>query len=194
MSFVHPWALLLVPLPLCWVVYTWSAAAQHTRLMLKVLSLSVIFLALAEPTMTMPETKTGLVVLVDTSRSLTPDDLARASSLVRGIERGKHGNWMKIVPFAAGPRDLDNEDVKNGIHFVPASNRFGDATNFEAALTSSMLAVPSGFIPRLLLISDGNENQGSTARAIAELQRLHVPVDTISLSGRSNAALRLESL
>ena len=101
---------------------------------------------------------------------------------------------MKIVPFAAAVRDLDKEEVQNGVHFVPASNELGNATNFEAALTSGMSAVPGGYIPRLVLISDGNENQGSTARAIAELERLHVPVDTIPLTGRSGMALRLESL
>ncbi len=57
-----------------------------------------------------------------------------------------------------------------------------------------MSAIPSGHIPRLVLMSDGNENEGSAARAIAELQRLHVPVDTIPLAGRRNTGLRLQSL
>jgi Ca-activated chloride channel homolog len=194
MSFVHPWALPLILLPLGWAAYAWSGTARRSTLLLKALSFCAIFLALAEPTLTLPETKTGLVVLVDTSKSVTPEDLSHASSVVRSIENRRGGNWMKIVPFAATVRNLDKQEVERGVHFLPASNELGNATNFEAALTSSMSAVPAGYIPRVALISDGNENQGSTARAVAELERLHVPVDTIPLTGRSSMTLRLESL
>ncbi|MGA8029793.1 MAG: VWA domain-containing protein, partial [Bryobacteraceae bacterium] len=156
---------------------------------LKALSFAAILLAIAEPVITLPETKTGAVVLVDTSASITRADLARASSIIAQIERHKHANWMKIVPFASFP-----QDVPGGAHLVQTSDESSKGTNLEAALTGSMSAIPSGHIPRLVLISDGNENEGSAARAIAELQRLEVPVDTIPLAGRPNIGLRLESL
>ncbi|HEY6987601.1 MAG TPA: vWA domain-containing protein, partial [Bryobacteraceae bacterium] len=194
MSFVHPWVLPLILVPLGWAAYAWGTAARRETLLLKAFSFCAILLALAEPTLTLPQTKTGLVVLVDTSKSITPGDLSHASSLVRLIESDRGGNWVKIVPFAAAVRNLEKREIERGVHLVPASNELAGATNFEAALTSSISAVPAGYIPRIALISDGNENQGSTARAVAELERLHVPVDTIPLTGRSSMALRLESL
>jgi Mg-chelatase subunit ChlD len=142
----------------------------------------------------MPRSKTGAVVLVDTSGSITQDDLARASRLITEIERAKRGNWMKVVPFAERTRNVTAAEVSGGVHLVHTSGEAGGATNLETALTDSMAAIPSGYIPRLVLISDGNENEGSAARAIAELQTLHVPVDTIPLAGRSSNNLRLESL
>jgi len=57
-----------------------------------------------------------------------------------------------------------------------------------------MAAVPAGYIPRLVLISDGNENEGSSARAVEQMRRLQVPVDTIALHGRPTTDLRLDSL
>jgi uncharacterized membrane protein/uncharacterized protein YegL len=194
MTFVHGWALFLAPLPLLWVAYSWRATARRLTLFLKGLSLVTIALALAEPTVILPQIKTGVVVLVDTSKSISADDLTRASSIVSEIVGGKHGNWVKVVPFAARTRALEAAEISRGVHLVPTSGQLGDSTDFEAALTASMAAIPTGYIPRLVLISDGNENQGSTARAIAELQRLQVPVDTISLVGRPATALRLESL
>ncbi len=194
MTFVHVWVLLLVPLPLLWIAYSWRTATRHFRLVLKGLSFAAILLALAEPVITMPETKTGAVILVDTSSSITRDDLARASSIVSQIERHKHGNWVKVVPFASRTRGLLPQELSTGFQLVQTSNEAGNGTNLEVALTDSMSAIPNGHIPRLVLISDGNENEGSTARAIAELQRLHVPVDTIPLAGRPNTGLRLESL
>ncbi len=194
MTFVHLWVLLLVPLPLLWMAWCWRSSTRHFTLLLKTLSFAAILTALAEPTVTMPETKTGAVVLVDTSSSITRDDLAHASSIVAQMERHKRGNWMKVVPFASQTRGLLPEEVSGGFRLITTANETNNGTNLEAALTGSMSAIPSGHIPRLVLISDGNENEGSTARAIAELERLHVPVDTIPLAGRPNTGLRLESL
>ncbi len=194
MTIVHPWVLLLVWVPLAWVVWAWRSSASHLGLLLKGLSFALILAALAEPTITMPETKTGAVVLVDTSSSITRDDLSRASSLVAQMERHKHGNWMKVVPFASETRSLLPQEVASGVRLVPTANETGNGTNLETALTSSMSAIPAGHIPRVVLISDGNANEGSTARAIAELQRLDVPVDTIPLAGRPNTGLHLQAL
>lgn len=195
MTFVHPWLLLLVFIPIAWITWSWSRSARHANLLLKGLSFAAILCALAEPTMTLPETKTGAVVLVDTSLSITSNDLERASSILNDMERHRHGNWMKIVPFASNTRELLPKEISTGgVRLVPTADQTGSGTNFESALISSMSAIPSGHIPRLVLISDGNQNEGSTARAIAELQQLNVPVDTIPLEGRSTTALRLESI
>ena len=86
MNFVHPWALPLVLLPLGWIGYSWSVTARRSTLLLKALSFCAILLALAEPTLTLPETKTGLVALVDTSKSVTPEDLSHASSLASRLK------------------------------------------------------------------------------------------------------------
>jgi len=194
MSFVHPSLLLLLLLPVLWAASAWGATARRLSLALKGLSFAAIILALAEPVMNLPETKTAAVVLVDTSGSIRRDDLVHASSMVSQMEHHKLGNWMKVLPFASATRALQPREMAGGVHFVPASDEAASGTNLEAALTDSMSAIPNGYLPRLVLISDGNENEGSAARAIAELERLHVPVDTIPLAGRNDAGFRLESL
>ncbi|MGI8960818.1 MAG: VWA domain-containing protein [Bryobacteraceae bacterium] len=194
MTFVHPWMLLLVPLPMLWLAYSWRNVTHHLTLILKALSFAAIFLALAEPTITLPQTKTGVVVLVDTSASITPDDLAHASSIVTDIASHKYRNWMKVVPFARDTRNILPEEVSAGLRLVNTSSGAGNGTDFETALTDSIAMIPPGHVPRVVLISDGNENEGSTPRAIARLQHLHLPVDTIPLSGRPKTGLRLASL
>lgn len=194
MTFVHVWALLLLPVPLLWILWSWRCTYRHPSLILKGLSFASIFLALAEPVITLPETKTGAVILADTSSSISGDDLSRASSTIARIARSKGRNWMKVVPFARDTRDLEREELSRGLHLMNTAGESGTGTDFENALTSSMSAIPAGHLPRLVLISDGNENEGSTPRAIAELQQLHVPVDTIPLPGRPRTGLRLVSL
>jgi Mg-chelatase subunit ChlD len=194
MTFIHPWLLLLALAPLLWAAYAWRETARRLPLVLKAASFCAVLVALAEPTLILPRAKVGVVVLVDTSASITPDDLRRASALVSEIEEERGGQWMKVVPFAAKPRLLASREVAQGVRLLPAASPMGDSTNFEAALESSMSAVPAGYLPRLVLISDGNENEGSSARAIAEMRRLDVPVDTIALAGRASTDLRLDSM
>jgi Ca-activated chloride channel family protein len=191
---VHPWLLLPIIAPVFWVAYGWRDTARRLPLLLKAASFCAALIAFAEPMLTLPRTKVGAVVLVDTSASVTPADLQRASSLVAAMERERGGNWVKVVPFAGQTRLLAGDELAHGIHLKSAASPLGDSTNLEAALESSMSAVPANYIPRLVLISDGNENEGSSARAIAQMRRLQVPVDTIALEGRPSTDLRLDSL
>ena len=119
---------------------------------------------------------------------------ARFFAMVQQIESERGSNWMKVVPFAAKPRLLTANELAKGVHLSTSASPAGDSTNIEAALAGSMAAVPAGYIPRLVLISDGNENEGSSARAIAQMRRLQVPVDTIAIEGRPTTDLRLDSL
>ncbi|MBV8809849.1 MAG: VWA domain-containing protein, partial [Acidobacteriaceae bacterium] len=166
MSFVHPWFLLLSFAPVCWVVYAWSSAARRRELLLKAASFAAILIALSEPTVTMPQTRTGAVVLVDTSRSITRSDLEHASAIASAVVRERGRNWVTVIPFAEESRTPDTAELSNGIHLVQTSGEGGNATNLESALIESVARIPGGYMPRIVLLSDGNENEGSTARAL----------------------------
>jgi uncharacterized membrane protein/uncharacterized protein YegL len=194
MTFAHPLWLLFALAPLLWVAFSWRRTARRLPLSLKAASFAAALIAFSEPTLPLPRTKVGAVVLVDTSASITRADLKRASSLVSQIQSERGSNWMKVVPFAGKPRLLTANELSKGVHLSTSASPAGDSTNIEAALASSMAAAPAGYIPRLVLISDGNENEGSSARAIAQMQRLQVPVDTIAIDGRPTTDLRLDSL
>ncbi|MDQ2774699.1 MAG: VWA domain-containing protein [Acidobacteriota bacterium] len=172
--------------------------AGAARMMTKGLGLAAIGAALFAPRMTFPETKTGTVVLVDVSNSISPENLKHASEFVDQMERHKGRNWMKAIPFASHTRALLPEQTVRGLDLVRVSSRgeatWTDATNLEAALTESMGAMPATYIPRIVLLTDGNENQGSTVRAMAELEELHVPVDTVPLARHSGEDLKLLSV
>jgi len=194
MTVAHSWVLLIVPALLVWAAIWWHAGERRLTLVLKVCSLAAILLALAEPQMRLPETKTGAVILVDTSASIPRDDLARASSIVTAIARHRGRNWMNVVPFAGQTRSLSRAETSSGMHLMQTASEAANATNLEYALVNTMAAIPAGYMPRLILLTDGNENEGSSARAVAELQQLRVPVDTIPLGGRTSSGLRLEAL
>jgi hypothetical protein len=148
MTFIHPWLLLLALAPLFWAAFVWRQTARRLPLLLKAASFSAVLAAFAEPTLTLPRTKVGAVLLVDTSASITRDDLRRASSLISDIESRRDGNWMKVVPFAGRPRPIETREVSQGVRLVSTNSPLGDSTNLEAALASSMSAVPAGRLAR----------------------------------------------
>ena len=105
MTLVHPLWLIFVVLPLAYTLYQWRRTARKAGLLLKMFTMAVIVVALAEPIVTMPETKTGVVVLLDTSASTSDKDLNREASLVSEMSNQVGRNWMRVIPFARRTRE-----------------------------------------------------------------------------------------
>jgi uncharacterized membrane protein len=86
------------------------------------------------------------------------------------------------------------ETSKDGWQLRYTAGAAGRGTDLENAIRDGAAALPAGLVPRLLLISDGNENLGSVARAIWQARQLGLPIDTVALSGRPKPGLRLDSV
>src|SRR5579885_668579 len=193
MTFERSWILFLAWLPLAWAAWEWTRTRRRLALALKALSLAAILLALAQPKLSVQQTKVALVVLVDTSGSISAADLQRASDLTRQMRAAQGRHSMRILPFARDARQLDPGETQQGA-FHSTSGEAGRATDLEAAVRDALASLPAGLVPRLALISDGKENKGSIARAAWQAQQLGIPIDTFALNGRPRPALRLESI
>src|SRR6516225_10624787 len=153
MTFGHPAVLALLILPAAWMLFEWRRTRRTLALILKVLTIAAIILALAEPKLSLPETKMAVAVLVDTSASLSPQDLARESELVDALERGRGRHWIRVLPFARSVRNVNPEEQQRVWHFKYTPGQDGQATDLEAAVRDAVASLPSGLVPRLLLIS-----------------------------------------
>lgn len=193
MIFERAWVLPFLVLPLAWAWFEWRRTRRDVALAIKTLSILAIILALAQPTLTVPETKMAVAVLVDTSASVTPQDLARASKFASAMDNARGRHWIRVLPFARSVRDLvPGED--RGFHLQPTAGETGRATDLESSIDEAISSLPSGLVPRLVLISDGQENSGSITRAAWQAQRLGIPIDTVPMQGRPQPTLRLESV
>ena len=163
-------------------------------LVLKAAGLAAVLIALAEPRLTVHEPKVAAAILVDTSASVTPQDLARASDLATQIEAARGRRWTRVIPFARSARNTAPEERGKAWSLKYTAGDGGHATNLEAALRDAAASLPAGLVPRIVLISDGNENLGSVVRAAWQARQLGIPIDTFSLGGRPKPNLRLESM
>ncbi len=195
MTFEHPWALLLVLVPVAWAAWEWRGSGRRLSLLLKAGAFAAIALALAVPKMTVFESKVAAGILADTSASIPGSDLQNESAYIDRVERARGRNWSHVTPFARGTRGAaKDERVKNHWALRHTAGAPAHSTDLEAAIRDGAAGLPAGMVPRLVLVSDGQENLGSAARAIWQAQQLHIPVDTVPLAGRPKPGLLLDSV
>lgn len=194
MTFERPLALLLLILPLLWAGHEWRKTPRKTALVLKALALIAIAVALAAPRLAISETKVALALLVDTSASVTEQDLARASALATEIERSRGRNWVRVIPFARETRNAAAAEHPNAWALRYTASEAGRGTDLEAGVREAIASLPEGYVPRILVVTDGKENRGSIARAAYQARQLGIPIDTVALSGRPQPNLRIEAV
>ncbi len=145
--------------------------------------------------LTVYESKVAVAMLADTSASVSPADLRAESAFADRLERARGRHWTRIIPFARATRDAAiAEQPKDGWQLHYTAGAGGRGTDLESAIRDGAASLPAGMVPRLLLVSDGNENLGSAARAIWQAQQLGIPIDTVALAGRPKPGLLLESV
>ena len=195
MSFEHPWFLLLMVLPIAWAAWCWKSYTRRVALLLKAGTLAAVLTALAVPRIVIYNSKVAVALLADTSASVTTKDLTFESAFADKAQRARGRHWLKVIPFARGTRNPAPDERVKG-HWalrhtaVPGSH----ATDLEAAIRDGAASLPAGMVPRVLLVSDGNETVGSVARAIWQAQQLGIPVDTVPLAGHPKPGLLLDSV
>ena len=192
MIFERLWALLLLPLPLAWLAWEWRRQTRHAPVLIRTAMLVAVILALSEPVLETRDRKVALAALADTSASITPEDLGRESSLLRQVERARGSNLVTVIPFARAPRSLSAQE--SGFRIARTAGAAGRGTNLESPIREALASLPAGTLHRIVLITDGNENDGAATRAAWQAQQLGVPIDTIALAGRTQPQLQTQAI
>ncbi len=191
MTFVHPWLLPFAVIPLLWLAWRWRETRRKLAFSLKAFSLAAILAALAEPVVIVNSSRVAVAVLADTSLSVTSADLERESAIVRDLDRARGRNLLRVLAFARQPSPETN---LRRIALTHASGSGGTATDIESAVRAAAATAPRGYAPRIVLLSDGRENEGSAARAAWLARDLGIPIDAYPLTGRPRPRLSLDSV
>ena len=186
MTFASPWILWFLIIPVLWSAWEWRRTYRVAGVLLKSLVFMLIIFALAEPRLTTFETKMAVVVLADSSPSIPDEQVEQMRDTIQRIGGLRDDNQVQVFSF--------DGETRSGLPSTERSPAFAAATNLEQTLRAGMAALPHGRVPRMQLISDGNENQGSLERAIHQVQERGIPVSTIALDGRQQPELRLRAL
>jgi len=165
---------------------------QVPSMVLKGAAIAACVLALLEPRLPVSETRQAVGLLIDTSQSIPASSLARASQFASAARARAGRNELRDFPFARAVRPVEAAERAGG-RFYTTAGEPGRATAIEAAIRQAAAALPAGLVPRLVLLSDGMETEGSAARGAQLAASLGIPVDTLILEGRSAPRFRIDS-
>lgn len=207
LELTRPWMLLLA-LPLAGVVVMFyvrslsdfPARQRVVSMVSRLLILGLIVLALAGLTLLRPTNDLFVIFLGDQSLSVGEDANKVGSEFLEQIAKHQSKHMVAELPFASSPGDIkideralflpiekENEDSKPSI--IPESQREG--TDLAAAIETAAGYAPPGYVPRIVLLSDGNQTNGD---AIAAASRSRVPVFTMPLPTRSDPEVQVSAV
>lgn len=193
MSVEALWPLwLLLVLPLLWGS-TWRQRRRHAphRLLaasaLRSLVLCLLVAALMRPALLHPVAAVSVVYALDVSHSIRSEDIEAALRWIDAANARHRAAQTRIVAFADRARLLDTTAQVRALASTieedgasPALDQ--SATDLEQALRLALYGFAPGHARRLVLLSDGNANQGNVWNVLPALRQAGVRLYPVPLA------------
>ncbi|MCE9572754.1 MAG: VWA domain-containing protein [Deltaproteobacteria bacterium] len=138
-----------------------SLLQQVLQSTLRSLLVAGIAVALARPSWITKDDKVATVILVDVSDSVSDKQLAAARSYVADLDKDKGEGDLQVITFAEKPRVVRAND--SGAYELVRHAGAGAGTDIQAAMQLAYGLYPEGHLPRLVIVSDGNQTGGDMA-------------------------------
>src|SRR5437867_9038071 len=157
-------------------------------------------LALMEPAIHRSAAPISVAYLLDVSQSVAPADIQSAIQWIRRTNDSGRPYHARYIPFGEDARVFDSLDRLEAVGVAEGpSDDAGDAihqnaTNIEVAVDNALQNFAPHHLKRLVLITDGNENQGRVLNMVRRLQSENVRVYTMPLEARLSRDVSIESI
>ena len=193
--------LLLLPLALATAALALVIARRpppryRPEMILRFAALAVLVLAIAQPKLRHSAARHDLVVVLDTSASISPADRAvEADWLRRALSTASADAPVAVVGFAGTSVATTLYNPPSARTLVALMRPVGGGTQTDIARALRLAAGIAAPGARLVLLSDGVPTLGDAAGVVAELAERGIAVDVVPLAGRqSDVALTRLSL
>jgi len=188
-DFVKPAWLWLIPL--AWGLTLWlsrksiaglAPGARRWAIGFRLLVIALLVAAMAQPRWKEESESVGVAVVLDVSRSVPQDLQQQAEEWVNEAAEEHKGRQdrLGLVTVADDPivqlllRDRNQALQKTDLGRTEASD-------IAAGVTTSMAIAPTDAALRIVLISDGNETEGSLLRAAQQAKAEGHPIDVLPI-------------
>jgi len=197
LQFDSPWWLLLFPLGAALVILAARRSlaglgpySNAVAITLRLLALLLASAALAEPSYRLTSKGITVIVVSDVSRSVPP--------AVHSVFQQFLGTAVQSAPPEAGLALVTTAEEPR-VQLLPtrsitAQDRFAadflgtnfetgptEGTNLEQAIRLALAIKPEDTAARIMLVSDGNETDGSLLAAAESLKSAGVPLDVVAI-------------
>jgi len=206
LELTRPWWLLgLAALPV-FVYYFYRSLVDFTRwqrtlsLAVRALIAVLLVLALAGLNLLRPTREQFVVFAVDRSLSVGDEGAKAADAFVTRAAAAAGRNRYAVLPFASEPgalqpggRDKPAPAKTDAATTDKADDEGRKGTDIAATLEVAAAAIPPFYVPKIVLLSDGNATSGETLKAAMALQG-RVEVSTVPLPARTDPEVQLSAV
>ena len=201
----HPAALwLLAALPLVWLALpvsrtTFNRRQRWLQAVVRSLLLAALAVAIARPAISSVSSRQSIVYAVDVSHSISSAAIEAAARKIDALNASLQPAHTSVVAFGRSTAVLENTSALRRLAQLDPAAAAGAVvdragTDLEQAINAARAELVPGYVPRLVLFSDGRATAGSTEAALAGLIAAHVPLSVEPLAVRSLADTWIDSL
>ncbi len=145
-----------------------SITQQVLQAVLRSAIIAAIAIAMMRPSWVTRDDKVATVVLVDVSDSVSDAQLEAARKFVAELAAAASSDDnLQVIAFAEKPRVVRKRD---GAFEIGRDEGAGAGTDIQSAIQLAYGLYPPGFLPRMVVISDGNQTAGDI---LTEAYRAH---------------------
>jgi len=178
---------------------------RTVSLAIRTIIVVLLVLSLAGLTLLRPTTEQFVIFAVDRSTSVGQESTRAADKFLDEALATAGGHKFAILPFAREPGQLQTtptRSVSEGPDPKPrpsvadndqtaTTGRGFEGTNIEAALEAAVASLPPGYVPSVVLVSDGNETLGDGLKASLNAG---LPISTFPLATRNEPEVQVSAV
>jgi len=207
LELTHPWRLVCLAVLPVLVYYFYRSLVDFPRwqrglsLAIRAAIVVLLVLALAGLTLLRPTNEQFVIFAVDQSTSIGEESAKTTQRFLDEAIAKRGGHKFAVLPFAKGPGKLETNQSKpqppvaengpSGTNQTASVLRDAEGTNIEAALQAAVASLPPGYVPSVVLVSDGNETAGDALRAALQAG---LPISTLPLATRSEPEVQVSAV
>ncbi|MGV6813425.1 MAG: VWA domain-containing protein [Phycisphaerales bacterium] len=155
-------------------------SSRIAALIVRLLAITAIVFALAEPSLRKTSDDVGVTVIVDASRSIPIGAQEQIDQYILRAQENSRQPDDELGIITAAEKSYTQSSVSKATTRV--DRQFigeTDGTNLMSAVSLAIASAPEGLANRIVLISDGNETDGSLLRAAQAAKAQGIPVDVL---------------
>ncbi|MDO5552202.1 MAG: VWA domain-containing protein [Planctomycetia bacterium] len=190
MEFLQPNRLWLLVLSAVLLFSYWrslvhiSCFAKIRIFAIRILIFATIIVAMSDPVVNYPSHEKQIVLLMDRSASITEPGRKVADDYARRVREESGSVAVHQLEFARDVRDSAN---------ASQDDSWRNETNLVEAIRYGLGLVPDGYVPELVLLSDGNETDGDVL-AYAETIPKNAAVSVVPLEPGASSDVRVNRI
>ncbi len=173
-SFDNPWYLLLIPAAAVFLLitqkfmFTREKGVKFGRLFVRMLLFLALILTLSGLNIKLTGNSTTTIYLLDVSDSVRDKKNDLINFVNESLKDKKRNDNIGIIAFG-GNNQLEQFVTENPIFTQFQTEVDTSATNLEDAVKLALAQLPDDSAGRIVLVTDGNENEGALKSAAADV-------------------------